>query len=196
MSNIEKARKEIAEYNQKNLFGDLKMHEIESIANFKMVEGSIDEQVFIDIFLPYFAGYTEIEDFPPGWDMSVWYRIAGSPSGRVNVVRNGEVLFSVPPVVNTPGMVSADLQSSSYTRSAIAIEEMKMVRPDISRNIMDTELNKRKPITYQDVHEKYIKEWGDIFFRYGYFVDDNKEIPTEDKRNNGSTLEDIVDDWE
>lgn len=190
---IQEANARIRERQEKELMRMFQYADVENLSLFHEEPGVIEEEFFVQVFLPYFAGMLAPEDFPKGITPYTWYQIAGSPSNRVNVVKNGEVLFTVPPIVDTGGVVNPTIHKTPYHRSASAIEELKRVNPLYSDNIMRVELGKRLPVNYQDVREQNLRTWAEIFLRYGYFLPEEKE----EESSPAQTLNDVIDDeWE
>lgn len=164
--------------------------------------GVIQEEFFVSVFLPYFAGDLDEKDFPPGISPHTWLQIAGSPLNKVNVVdRNGNVLFQVPPVRHPAGVSLFGEKASKNFKNQIlyAMELAGVSRGAESQNVLNHALKQKHIETIEDQREKYLKEWAKIYLRYGYFTEENSQKDNNEIRETStdiSTLDDMIDDWE
>lgn len=129
----------------------------------------LPESVFVEHFLPFFAGKRSFDDVPQAYND--WVSIAGGAYREVNIIDiNNNVLFSVPKMLNT-----ASIDAAAYSRSIKSILASKDQRdaaghrdPEIDYDEMRSNLiNKMHTV---EVNEADTDKWNFIFDKYGVVV--------------------------
>jgi hypothetical protein len=162
---------------QQDLFREIKLKESKDIEDI-IFEGLvvrpslelnvIPEHIFVEYFLPFFAGVYKLESKPS--IITEWISIAGTPMAQVAVIdHNRKVLFTVPPLFNT-GVINSGVSDSnkSYKDSFVLAEMHNANIPNSGLNILVDALNDKfdtliKPDT---AISKFDQQWKDIFARY------------------------------
>lgn len=129
---------------------------------------SIEEDAFIKLFLPLFAGDFNKSRANYEQALEAWYRVAGSPYAPVNVVRGGRVVAVVPPVrVNVlNGKHSGSVQDVAAMMEDVA--HMRTLSPQAARNLEITALHERflRRIPKPNLSEAQ-KAWFNLLNQYG-----------------------------
>lgn len=153
--------------------------------------GRMPEPLFVQVFLPYFAGKLDPEDFPKGITPATWFRIAGTRDNEVDVIDNfGKVLFTVPPIYTTKYIETRDY-SSKIVDALNHVKEIEKSRPMEAKQLMKLELSRRLPIQQREIKQHFYKRWAEIFMRYGYFMDNENNVHHSEERSD--RLEDLLE---
>lgn len=130
----------------------------------EILEGSkeakpyIPEHFFVDIFLPMFAGEVEM-------DMQKWLLVAEHPHNAVEVLNqnNGEVLFTVPPMMRD---VSLDSRKNGYAINEMVSDAINKGRlsPRMGNKYLESNLTDRLLKAAPTLDD--IDTWNEIFARY------------------------------
>jgi hypothetical protein len=127
---------------------------------------SLPEPVFVNSFLPFFAGQTVTSDI----NVSTWVGIAGNPYRSVNIVgANGEVLYTIPPLFDREALDPNKRQIGVSPMQHVmkTYEQFMQLSPQRARSYLDQELAKRNLAV--DARENIISNlhiWNAIFARY------------------------------
>lgn len=138
------------------------------------IYGRLPEDLFVSNFLPYFTGKLKVEE--GNNVIPLWISIAGNPTSRVCILdKNGEVLYTVPPIFDTGILNTLD----SKNRKLAEIYHNYTIRKDnlpmAADNFLDSAMaEKYNTILSNIVNQKYQKEWQDIFDRYNVNVEIKK----------------------
>lgn len=144
---------------------------------------TIDETVFVKSFLPYFYSEKEVDDkydegYPNGGIITVWVRgVAGGAYTAVNVTRNGEVIYRVPPAYGRLNAVGpADRERSLnlllkdaedvYSRIPAATDAQITYALDLSTRPADPDADRHSFLAKPNL--KYLFVMDEIFTYYGY----------------------------
>lgn len=132
---------------------------------------SLPENVFVQNFLPLFAG----ENAPNNATLQLWLGIAGNPYMPVNIVDSkGEILYTVPAFfersaiqIGKAGDTAAPIQHVIKTT-----EQLSKLHPRRGEVYFQEQMNRRNIVSQSStLTDKNRKIWIDIFTRY------NKPIP-------------------
>ena len=175
------------------------MNDIEKSGEYQ--PGTIQEERFAKIFLPYFAGLCTAEEVSllagnPAITPATWITIAGSANNEVNVVdRNGTVLFTVPPIYTTKYIKPRDntRENGDLFSTLQKANELKSIRPREAQEVINRAIVSRTPVQDKATKEHFYKRWAAIFDRYGYF-DEDEELNQPKATTNDTSLDDLFDD--
>ena len=125
----------------------------------------LPEQIFVDYFLPFFAGQIE-----PADHVVNWISVAGSPSQEVMVINNlGVEMFVVPGLLNTRHIQRLRPEGSLPFMSIIAMSNaLNTKSPAQAHNLFIQSMLER----YRQVHNSNYQptedelRWIEIFTRY------------------------------
>lgn len=130
----------------------------------------LPENLFVENFLPYFCGEVEIPEETELY--SLWYGIAGSPTGEVDIIdTRGKSLYKVPPLMNT-NIINPKREDSNDMNFSQIINLATMygnMTPMAGMNALNTGLaNKLETLRNKSVEfSEYETRWIEIFKRYG-----------------------------
>jgi len=127
----------------------------------------LEEYIFVNVFLPLFAGDTEL--MYPQASLAIWANIAGSVYKPVNIVnKNGEVLYTVPPIMNNTVINPISNSKTSLAHVVATAKQYSNIHPVQGRNYLMAELTQRATIMNvpKNVLEN-LHQWNEIFTRYG-----------------------------
>jgi hypothetical protein len=132
--------------------------------------GRIPENIFVELFLPYFRGDKKFEDRPEL--LGHWYAIAGWHGGEVSVIdKFGNELFRVPPYMNhgavdpTHNKMRQDM--SLYDIDGIS-EGMSRTSPLGSARFRAEKMDEKLSdmLATGDQGNSILNRWAKIFERY------------------------------
>jgi len=133
----------------------------------------IREDIFVNVFLPFFAG--EENKYKVG--LGNWETVAsngGLPGGlyrEVEVVNDeNEVLFSVPPIYDRDGIKPVKLSDRISLEGLFEQAKLlALIKPNLAVNQQNSIFSHllTKMTNATDKTAEYIKRWNDIFLRYG-----------------------------
>ena len=126
----------------------------------------LPERHFKEIFLPLFAGDTELT-----YEVKLdnWVKVAGSPFQAVDIHDNaGKVLFTVPPLMDRSAVNPINDDGPNISHVVASANQYARVHPNMGLQHLNAELTKRALIMKvpQSVR-KNIEAWNSIFERYG-----------------------------
>lgn len=179
---------------------DLKIYEERTVA-------TIDEVMFREVFLPFFANDPVEERKYPTVDMSHWLSISRTVFHPVNIVsREGKVLFQVPPVKDRDAIHLYDPmgehreETGKEHRLSHVLATASMLKDrsyNTAEQMMTTEISGR--VAVAGIRNRIIKhahQWNEIFHYYGReipFPDIEKVIESEDlELNKVETKEEVA----
>lgn len=139
-------------------------YEVEALDTLSKMESkaAVPESVFVKEYLPLFAGESKNAEV----DISKWLDVAGNAYRSVDVIKDNEVLFTVPPLLKrSPTNVKRRPQDSIYELVDL-VQKKTAVHPQIGRSFMNSQLDARISRLSSDPSE--VATWNDIFKRYGY----------------------------
>lgn len=130
----------------------------------------LPERLFVENFLPYFCGEVEIPEETELY--SLWYGIAGSPTGEVDIIDiSGKSLYKVPPLMNTNiiNPKRGDNNDMNFSQIIALASMYNNMTPVAGLNALNTGLaNKLETLRNKSVEfTDYEIRWIDIFKRYG-----------------------------
>lgn len=134
-------------------------------------ERTVPESIFRKNFAPLFFG--KITDKETYEDiLSKWLAISGSPTNEVIVVDdNDKVLFSVPPAMDTAGVMQKDREKGELPVTSVLgmYSESKNISINSAENFMDRATREYIPTLVTERTEKtvtYLSRWEEIRERY------------------------------
>lgn len=140
----------------------------------EQIFGRLPEDLFVSNFLPYFTGKLKIDE--GNNVITTWISIAGNPTSRVCILdKNGEVLYTVPPIFDTGILNTLDNKNRKLAEIYHNYTIRKDSLPMAADNFLDSAMaEKHNTILSNVVNQKYQKEWQDIFNRYNVDVEIKK----------------------
>lgn len=164
----------------------------------------LQEDVFVNVFLPFFAGEENIYNVGLG----NWETVAsnGIPGARglyrevIIVDAEGKELFRVPPIYDRSALKPIKISDTVALQSLFENSQLlAMIKPKLgiknNANIFDTLITRMRVSENHAI--EYLKTWNDILVRYGRegFLKDKKNIDSEssesDNNNTSYEIEDI-----
>lgn len=135
---------------------------------------TIDEDTFVKCWLPHFYS----DDDSSSYSIThAWINeIAGSVHDGVDVTRNGEIIYRVPPILNqlkimsgTERAVSMSMLLENYKQTVSRVPQSKEVQLDylVDQIFIDNQGNRRDEFM-SDTNLKYLFVLDEIFTYYGY----------------------------
>lgn len=176
-------------------------------------EARLEEEKFQYVFLPWFAGDTELRYFKTDRNgrahdkaVAMWIGIAGSAFGAVKITDNktGEILFTVPPLCDREALVPAlrDNKTGTIYNMVMTMQSLRNVSPAHAKHFFDNEVAKRAQGMFKpDNILKFVRTWNEIFTRYGrpplLALPGEPSTQTAEGTNNGANaVSQSDDDWE
>lgn len=130
---------------------------------------TIDEYLFVKRYLPLFLTRDELTP------VSAWLEVAKHPFSPVNVVKNGKVLFTVPPLCRQVSVRSESVHDSVYEILSLA-RKKEMISPVLGANYLKEKLDQL--IIADPASLDTIRQWNTIFEYYGLDTVDLSSLPT------------------
>lgn len=166
------------------------------VTQYKENTALLPESIFVKDFLPYFCGERNVEDNPEFLPM--WFAVAGSPTSEVRIINNNrEVLFVVPPVIDTTRFDP----TYNKDRNKMSIDDIENMSNQLARTIpargtryRDEAWSERmEEMANVDHSSKDLEtRWYNIFLRYGKIV--KKDNSDNKAANPAMGKSDISDD--
>lgn len=138
----------------------------------------LPENVFVEVFLPFFSGEKNFDDEK---DIIIkWVSIAGNPTKEVHVVDEaGTILFTVPAIMDTTCIDYKNDAKGQPLGNIIANYELhKNQLPVVGKNYLDGTIDNRlRTLTKNsEVFLSNEKRWNDIFVKYGKVKDTSVKV--------------------
>jgi len=173
----------------------------------------LEEVKFRFVFLPWFAGDTELQYFKSDRygkahdkAMGMWIGIAGSAFNPVDIVddRTGEKLFTVPPLCDRQAIIPAalDAKTGSIYNMVLTMQNLRNISGVHARHFFEQEVSKRLLGMFKpDNLLTYVRTWNEIFARYDrpplLELPGDQPAHTAEGINNGAhAVSQSDDDWE
>lgn len=173
----------------------------------------LEEVKFRYVFLPWFAGDTELQyfksdSFGKAHDKAVamWIGIAGSAFNEVDITddKTGEILFTVPPLCDRNAIVPAlkDGKTGTIYNMVVTMQNLRNVSASHAKHFFEHEVSKRAQGMFKpDNILKFVRSWNEIFTRYGRapLIDLSAQTNpqgTEGNNNGANAVSQSDDDWE
>lgn len=138
---------------------DLEVEALEALAQME-TKAAVAEEVFVKNYLPIFASNDSTTP------ISKWLEVSGHVYREVDVIKDGAVLFTVPPLLRRSNTNSRrNPRESLYEVLDLAAKKTQQ-NPNIGRAFMRTFIEQR--VEKEGVESDDVKRWNDIFTRYGY----------------------------
>lgn len=159
---------------------------------------TVSEQIFVQVFLPLFAGDKEL---PYKVTMQHWLNMAGGWFNEVAIVNDrGEELFRTPPLADR-NLVAPGAGKHKIAHAVITAQQYSAISPADSeayiRNSLAAHLNS---IASKGNTLHFIQRWNDIMVRYGRQpLTENiksEQAKLEEKKKEETNLNLGNDDWE
>ena len=130
----------------------------------------LPESFFKEHFLPFFSGVIPVNN--KNKMLTYWIGIAGTPTNEVDIVddNTGELLFTVPPVVNTTSLnVKASVRGESYWSMLDHHSLLSNNAPHLADSFLNKALESKINADGDVVSniEVASDKWNIIFKRYG-----------------------------
>ncbi len=138
---------------------------------------TIDLDSFVRTFLPAIG---QVHDKP--LDMNPWLSIAKGPYNPVDVISNGQVVFTVPPLLNRRDTRLNENSRQSMTTIASVAQQKSDAHPMMGQNYLRKGLESF--VGRRKVNPTALTEWNRVLIKYGYepisleSVPDTKSKPT------------------
>lgn len=146
---------------------------------------TLPEYVFTGYFLPRFIG----KETSPNW-VSEWIAIAGTPTSSVDIIDNiGEVLFRVPPIIDTSAIRFNETGSNMSSIMSIYQQQSNNLPMLGTRYLMGALHDKGKELVENDNIDMYRQQWSFILNRYGIT---NEEVTASDEESTQQSLDDFI----
>lgn len=129
----------------------------------------IDEYLFVRRYLPLFLTREELTP------VSGWLEVAKHPFSPVDVVKNGKVLFRVPPLCRQVTLKYDGSHDSVYEILSLA-KKKDQISPVMGSNYLNNALNEL--IIKDPASVEVLRQWNIIFEYYGL---DKIELPEPTK---------------
>jgi hypothetical protein len=130
----------------------------------------IPESLFVNYFLPFFAGQAS----SPNWVIE-WIAIAGSPMARVAVFDDNtqEVLYIVPSLLNTQNLILPN-RGANFAAVFNNYSQMSNNLPVQGLNFLIKALNDKNEELLKNIDfNESTKTWKEIFQRYSLIPKDS-----------------------
>jgi len=143
----------------------------------------LPEDIFVGVFLPFFCGE---KSFDSENDIIVrWISIAGNPAKEVQIIdTNGEVLFTVPPIMDTTCIDFKNDNKGQALGNIIANYELhKNQLPIVGKNYLESTIDNRLKTLIKDSDALSVNEkrWNEIFIKYGKVKDTSVKEDANDR---------------
>ena len=171
MSNLLNQAEQIRESRLKD-----KITEIHDLLTIEQPEdiASIPENVFVAIFLPWFAG----QSTDPRIDVNTWLNISGSPYKSVKVIdSSGDVSYVIPPLFDRTIIQTSDDKktNASLIHVLATYEQLNKISPKRAEAYYLAELEKRQIFNDQTTAlRKKVEFWNELFKKHNLPVFDVK----------------------
>ena len=142
---------------------------------------NLPEEIFVNYFLAFFSGQRKIDEEV----LKKWISVSGAPGKRVRIIdQRGNELFQVPPLADSsiidhlsakPGESITDIVNMYVLESAnIKVIAEKKLMSSLEKRFQTI-------LKTSDKYEAYMREWDDIFARYGIDVkaDPNVKVDSD-----------------
>lgn len=145
----------------------------------------IPERYFAGLFLPFFAG--DAERAYPQVNLVMWVnRVAGNPYHEVDVIdRDGQVLFTVPPVFDRRAVdpqKSVQSNATPVSHVVASAQQYTNLSPAMGDQYIRSELTKRALVMRVPANVlAHVESWNQIFARYGRPPLVELDLPSESK---------------
>lgn len=121
----------------------------------------LNEDVFLRQYLPLFASQeTDV-------DLSSWLDVCGNAYMPVDIVRDGEVVYRIPPLVKQMPIEAGRRRGEDSIFEVLETAAKKsMINPHLGQAYLDNELDRR--IVRLSITPDEVQFWNDLFTRNGY----------------------------
>lgn len=164
------------------------------VVDFKENAAPLPETIFVKDFLPYFCGEKNIADNPDLLPM--WFAVAGSPTSEVRIINNNrEVLFVVPPIVDT-GRFDPTYNKD---RNKMSIDDIENMSNQLAKTIPVRGTRYRDEAYFERLGEmananydpsSLEARWQSIFIRYGKIQAADPAVAVADPKAGKSVISD------
>lgn len=120
----------------------------------------LQEDVFVSRFLPWFA------DPPADMDLGPWLDVARNPQMPVHIVKDNQILFTVPPLLRDVPFAEAKGPQDSIFEIMALFKKKLDLSPVFGENYLNNELSAKLPGVKPTLD--VLHTWNEIFTRYGY----------------------------
>lgn len=151
---------------------------LDTILNSEEDRPAVSESVFTERYLPVFAGVSEGSD-----KIDSWLDIAGNVYRSVDIMRDGEVVFTVPPLVRRIHPSTLRRRGGSMTDAMEMILKKTQQAPRAGQAYAAREVEERVQAT--TIEKDPIGVWNEIFVYYGYGPIVDEETVAESQEEEG-----------
>ena len=141
---------------------DKEREAIELLSSFEEEKPRISEELFVSRYLPLLASRQT------GVDVTPWLQVAGNAYRSVEVVKDGKVLFTVPPLLR-------QIPTKIHRRGAESVLEIVETsrlhaaqHPRVGQYYLEQHL--QGAVDPEPPEESALKEWYNVLKGYGYDV--------------------------
>jgi len=155
----------------------------------------LPESIFVDKFLPFFAG--KVHDDRSMNITTHWVAVAGSPMNPVDVTDNstGKVLYTVPSLMSTDFLrTSENLRGRKFSEIFVNARNQANRLPVLGERVLGAQSADKLSKMKVEPEKTDKDRWNQIFNRYGIEHPKTKTGVATDNQNNGS--DDLVFDDE
>jgi hypothetical protein len=151
-------------------------------------KNKINEQVFVNEFLPYLTGEKDLD--PKSNLLTTWVGIAGNASNEVDVVDNkGEILFSVPGLINTNLLKIGDRHRDDSIIARVAeYTQMQNILPTVAHGELMGHLDRKVTDILPSNTGVIESRWNNILERYGKIKPSESSVKKIDDDNHDDVV--------
>mgnify|MGYP000029356127 FL=1 len=148
---------------------------------------TIDLDLFVRTFLPALG-----QEHDEPLDMNPWLAISKGPYNPVDVVSNGSVVFTVPPLLNRRNTRINENSKDSLTTIAVVAKQKGDAHPMMGQNYLRQGL--LSYVGRERVNPEALQEWNRVLVKYGYDPIELDAVPSSNKKPNIATASLYGDD--
>lgn len=149
----------------------------------------VEYHLFVKKYLPLLV------QEPGTVNMDEWVSVAKTPYHPVEVVKNGEVLYTVPPLLRRQKPHTASSSERSMSNISILVEKQANIHAPAAMETLRRSLLAR--IDPEDINEEYVREWTRILIDHGYLEKAEPTGTATDAISDGTSIaEAFTDEYE
>lgn len=146
---------------------DKEREALDEIAALADMRPRISEELFVSRYLPILGSRQ------PNTDITPWLEVAGNAYRAVDVVKDGNVLFTVPPIFR---QIPTKIHRRGSESVLEIVETSKLhaaQHPRVGQHYLDQHLS--SSVERVDPETEQLEKWKEVLKRYGY---DTQDQPT------------------
>jgi hypothetical protein len=141
---------------------------------------TIELDLFVRTFLPAIG-----QEHDEALNMGPWLTVAKSPYNPVDVVSNGQVVFTVPPLLNRRHTRINERSQDSLTTLAVVAQQKSDAHPLMGQTYLRNGL--MNYVGKTRVNPNALAEWNRVLTKYGYEPIETEAVPESVKPASVST---------